>query len=319
MVTAASTTSTDTGRPLIIVMNGGSGRKAEDEREREIAEVLGAAGRPYRVLRAPEPSALPAVAEEAVALVRSGGGAVVAAGGDGTINTVVQSVLPSGVPFGVLPQGTFNYFGRDLGIPDDSPGALRALLGARMASVQVGTINGRAFLVNASLGAYPRLLEDREQAKERFGRSRVVATVSGIGSLLRDHRTMQMTIELGGKAHDVEGCMLFVGNNRLQLSEVGLPQADEVDSGRLAAVAVKPVGRLSMLRLLLRGALGELGNAENVVDFSFHSMRVHTRGIRRIKVATDGEVSWMRTPIEFRVAPQKLRMLVPDGAARAPE
>lgn len=306
-------------RPLIIVMNRGSGRGAETDRERDIAEGFAAAGQAYRLLRAPEPSALPAVAKQAVAIVKSGGGAVVAAGGDGTINTVVQAVLPSGVPFGVLPQGTYNYFGRDLGIPEDPKEAIRALLGARTTSVQVGLMNDRAFLVNASLGAYPRLLEQREEAKRRFGRSRVVATISGVASLLRAHRTMDMTIELGGKSRDVQASMLFVGNNRLQLDQVGLPQAEDVDHGQLAAVAVKPVGRLSMLRLLLRGALGELGNAENVIDFSFHTMRVHTRGRRRVKVATDGEVSWMKTPIVFRVAPQKLNMLVPENPTRATE
>ena len=159
----------DRSRPLIIVMNRGSGRKAEAEREQDIAEGFESAGQAYRLLRAPEPSALPAIATQAVSIVKNGGGAVVAAGGDGTINTVVQAVLPSGVAFGVLPQGTYNFFGRDLGIPEDPKEAIGALLGARTRKIQVGLMNDRAFLVNASLGAYPRLLEQREEAKRRFG------------------------------------------------------------------------------------------------------------------------------------------------------
>jgi hypothetical protein len=90
---------------------------------------------------------------------------VVAAGGDGTINTVAHEAVRQGCLFGVLPQGTFNYFGRTHGIPEDLAEAVRALLRARVTPVQVGMVNDRIFLVNASVGLYPQLLEAREHDK----------------------------------------------------------------------------------------------------------------------------------------------------------
>jgi diacylglycerol kinase family enzyme len=56
----------------------------------------------------------------------------------------------------VLPQGTFNYFSRTHGIPLDTTDATRALLAGMIRPVQVGLLNDRVFLVNASLGLYPR-------------------------------------------------------------------------------------------------------------------------------------------------------------------
>jgi len=60
------------------------------------------------------------------------------------------------------------------GIRQDIQAPTRALLNARVEPVQVGRLNDQVFLVNASLGLYPHLLEDREAAKEVHGRSRVV-------------------------------------------------------------------------------------------------------------------------------------------------
>ena len=51
--------------------------------------------------------------------------------------------------------------------------------------MQVGLLNDRPFLVNASLGLYPQLLEDREAFKQKFGRSRLVALWSGLVTLMR--------------------------------------------------------------------------------------------------------------------------------------
>ena len=114
---------------------------------------------------------------------------VVGAGGDGTLNTVAAAVLGQGVPFGILPQGTFNYFGRRYGISQETEVALRAAA-RQVRPVQVGLLNDRPFLVNASLGLYPQLLEDREAFKQKFGRNRLVALWSGLVTLMRAPRQL---------------------------------------------------------------------------------------------------------------------------------
>ena len=61
--------------------------------------------------------------------------------------------------------------------------------------VQVGLVNQQVFLVNASLGLYPKLLEDREAWKAQFGRSRLVAFGAGLSTLLRGDRDLRLRIE----------------------------------------------------------------------------------------------------------------------------
>ena len=265
-----------------------------------------------------DPQRLRAVAALAVQRARATGGVVVAAGGDGTINAVAQAALSSGCLFGVLPQGTFNYFGRTHGIPSDTAEATRLLLTARAHPVQVGLVNDRVFLVNASLGLYPQLLEDREAWKRRFGRSRLVAFGAGLATLLRAHRRLNLRIEHRGLVHDVRTPTLFVGNNRLQMEQVGT--ADVFEQGRLAGIMLRPVGTLGMLWLLVRGAMARLGEADDVLAFGFDSLSVRPgrfRRTRRVKVATDGEVAWLATPLTFRVAPESLSLLKPEPDAGA--
>ncbi len=299
--------------PLFIVLNTGSGRGDAQALQDIIRRVLDEAGRRFQLMPVDDPSRLVATAREAVARAREAGGIVVAAGGDGTLNAVAGQVLGQGVPFGILPQGTFNYFGRRYGISQDTEAALRGLLGGELRPVQVGLLNGRLFLVNASLGLYPQLLEDREAYKQRFGRSRLVALWSGLVTLMRAPRQLSLRLDYEGRVRDLRSPTLVVGNNRLQLEHIGIDPA-ELDRGHLVAMAARPVGTLALYGLLLRGLFSRLGEAEHVVSFAFDRLMVSIRGRRRVKVAMDGEISWMDTPLEFKVSDTPLPLVVPVAA-----
>ncbi len=308
--------------PLSIVFNAASGRPDAHEKSQLIARLLDEAGRRHHIQLLKKGADIPAEARRAVAQAVAQGGAVVAAGGDGTINAVAQAAHEAGCPLGVLPQGTFNYFSRTHRIPADTTEATHALLNATVQPVQVGLVNERLFLVNASLGLYPNMLEDREHFKNRFGRHRVVALGAAVVTALRAHQRLRLRIQWGEGVRDVRSSSLFVGNNRLQLQQVGLPEATAVESGQVAAVMLKPVGPLALLRLLLQGAMGTLGDDERVESFQFQRMTVAPwlpYGTRRVKVATDGEVSFMRPPLEFRVSPKPLYLLKPTAEANPSE
>jgi len=302
--------------PLFIVLNADSGRNDANDSRDLIAQLLTAAGREHQFLLIEDSARIADVARRAVELAQRRQGIVVAAGGD-TINAVAQQVLASGRPFGVLPQGTFNYFGRANGISQDTATAVQALLDARVEPTQVGLINDRVFLVNASLGLYPQLLQDRETFKQQYGRSRWVALWSGLVTLLRERRQLDLDIDIAGDLTHLRTPTLFVGNNRLQLEQIGIAEAEVLPAGNLAAVTLRPIGTLAMLGLAVRGALGRLGEADKVSSVAFRRLTVRLRGQRRIKIATDGEIHYMVSPLEFRVSPQPLMLMVPAPEARA--
>jgi diacylglycerol kinase family enzyme len=178
-------------------------------------------------------------------------------------------------------------------------------------------VNDRIFLVNASVGLYPQVLEDRETWKAQYGRSRFVALLAGIATIVRQHHQLRITLEFKDHTRTVRTPTLFVGNNALQMQQIGMPPlAEALENGCLAGIMLRPVGTWSMLWLLVRGMLGRLGEADSVVSFTLRSMTVLPSRLartRRYKVATDGEVDWMAPPLHFRVAPRPLRLLKRDA------
>ncbi|MED5621825.1 diacylglycerol/lipid kinase family protein [Ideonella sp. BN130291] len=302
--------------PFIVLLNADSGHEDAGEAREAIASVLRAADRPHRFVALERGRPIAELARQAAREAAAQGGAIVAAGGDGTVNAVAAAAHESRCVMGVVPQGTFNYFARTHHIPEGTAEAAQLLVAGRPRPVQVGRVNERLFLVNASLGLYPELLEDREAFKQRLGRSRLVALLSALWTLTRQARQLRLEIQPadGRPGMRVITPSLFVGNNRLQLEQVGLPEAGGVTRGRVAGVMLRPVGTLALLRLMLSGAFGRLGEAEDVMHFEFERLVVNAgprHGSRRLKVAADGEVLWMRAPIVFEVAHEPLCLITP--------
>ncbi|MCW5628052.1 MAG: diacylglycerol kinase [Rhodoferax sp.] len=314
--------------PLRFVINAAAGHGEARSQAALIETMLREHRRPGELLIC-TPADLGQTARRAAGESAASGGAVVAIGGDGTINAVAGAAHAAGCPLGIVPRGTFNYFARAHGIADDPLQALRALLHARPKPVQVAAVNGQLFLVNASLGLYPDLLQDREAYKARFGRNRWVAFGAGVVTLLRAQRRLRLQLDTGDGRRTVRTLTLFVGNNPLQLAQLGLPSdlqppaaaadapADPQQHGRLTAIMLRPVGTLEMIGLMAHGALGTLGEAPSVQHFRCTRMTVHLSpyplGRRRVKVALDGEVTRMSGPLEFRVLETPLQLLACDN------
>lgn len=303
---------------LFIVFNLGSGAQDAQDTRAAIRQACEQAGRKLHLFEVDQPDQLGALAARAVQQARAAQGVVVAAGGDGTLNAVAQAVLGSGLRFGVLPQGTFNYFSRTHGIPSDTAEAMQVLLHEAAQPVQVGLVNQRPFLVNASLGLYPQVLQDREGWKQRFGRHRGMALLGALQTLLRGHRSLRLQVEHEGQVRRVRTPTMFIGNNALQMEQMGLPLAKDIDAGRLSGIMLRPVGRLEILWLMWRGAFGQLGAADELVCLPFVKLTIRAARpfrFRGINVAIDGEIVRMPFPLTFALSPQPLLLIRPRGPA----
>ena len=318
--------------PLLVVFNRSSGRGDRDTVGPAVEAACRSVGRACELFPVTQGGQLPEVARQAVQRAVDVGGVVVAAGGDGTINGVAQAVLGSGCAFGVLPRGTFNYFARTHGIPTELDDALQVLLHEEAVPVQVGQVNGRVFLVNASVGLYPKMLADREMASRRFGRKRWVAVAAAVWSLFRPASGRRWRVVMkthqGAEAQQEEHLVttLFVGNNPLQLDRMGLPQAQKVaDGGHLAVVMLKPQGRWAIARTVWNAATGQLDKDNAVVSMACSELSVAPASWRppQVKVAFDGEREWMAPPLHFRISARPLWLVAPsqlarDGASQTP-
>ncbi|WPB57960.1 diacylglycerol/lipid kinase family protein [Xylophilus sp. GOD-11R] len=304
--------------PICLVYNARSGKGQAGDALTAVQLGCQAGGRALHAFPISRDKPPREQARAAVAMAQRVGGIAVVAGGDGTINAVAQAVLGSGCAFGVLPQGTFNYFGRNHGIPTETQPAVDLLLSQPPRPVQVGLVNDRVFLVNASMGLYATLLEEREHYKSRYGRSRWMALFAALATLTRRHRPWNLRLSWQGVQTEVQTSSLFVGNNALQFQHIGVEDGRAVEQGELAAVLIRPRGVLSQLGLVLNGFLRQLGRDDDVQTLSFRSLEVQpARGARRrsVKVAADGEIERMTLPLRFAVSDEPLWLIKPAEAS----
>jgi diacylglycerol kinase family enzyme len=296
------------------VLNAASGEHSGTPVRTIIESALGEAGRRFEIFDGDVPGGIAVATRRAVELAREAGGALVAAGGDGTLNSVAQAALAAELPFGVVALGTFNYFARDQQLPLEPEAAARALLEPGLRPVQVGLVNGHLFLVNASLGLYPQLLEEREQFKARFGRRRAIALLAALVTIVRADTRLSLEIEAAGTRRVLRTAALVVDNNRLQLERLGLPETPAVDHGRLVAMFVRPTATTTLLWLLARGFAGKLDGTREVERLAVGRLQVSLAGTRRrgpLRVAIDGETLQLAQPLVFEVAPRPLQLIAP--------
>lgn len=237
---------------------------------------------------------------------------VVAGGGDGTMNAVASVLVDTGVPFGVLPLGTLNHFAKDMGIPLTLDEAIATVAKGVRKRIDVGEVNDRLFLNNSSLGLYPDIVRDREKQQSRLGRGKWVAACwATIGALRRyPFLSVILTME-DGQSHARRTPFVFIGNNDYTMEGFCIGERTRLDGGSLSLYVAQRPGRLGLLRLGWSALMGKLAQERDFDILSTRSMDIETRH-KRLRVATDGEVTVMATPLRYRIRPGALSVIVPS-------
>jgi len=237
---------------------------------------------------------------------------MVAGGGDGTVSAVAAALVDSDIVLGVLPLGTLNHFAKDLGVPLGLEAAARAIAGGRSVSIDVGEVNGRVFINNSSLGLYPEIVRDREQQQRRLGRGKWPALAWASLAAFRRYAFLRVKLRIDGTDHLRRTPFVFVGNNEYRMEGFSIGErAGSLADGQLSVYFAQRPGRLRLLALALRALAGRLKQARDFEALLTADFVIESRH-RRLRVATDGEITEMQTPLRYRIRPASLRVAVPD-------
>jgi YegS/Rv2252/BmrU family lipid kinase len=239
---------------------------------------------------------------------------IIAGGGDGTINAVASILLDTDRTLGVLPLGTLNHFAKDLKIPLDVEAAARVCLEGHEASVDVGEVNDRIFLNNSSLGLYPSIVRHREKQQEQLGRGKWPAFIWATLTMLKRYPFLSVRLSTDEERMIRHTPFVFVGNNEYEMESFNIGARSCIDAGQLSLYVAHRTGRLGLLRLAWRALFGGLRDEEDFNAMCTKEIWIETRRPKRLRVATDGEVTVMTTPLHYRVRPGALRVLVPESS-----
>lgn len=237
---------------------------------------------------------------------------IVAAGGDGTVNSVAAAVIDSNKVLGVLPLGTLNHFARDLGIPFDLEAAAQTIVTGHTIQVDVAEVNNRVFLNNSSLGLYPMIVREREK-RQRLGYRKWPAFIWATIQAFRRYPFLDVRLRANHELIDRTTPFVFVGNNEYAMNLLNIGLRERLDRGELSIYITHRTSRLRLISLALRAVLGRLRNDRDFLALRSDEVTIHTHH-KQLRVAFDGEIEVMETPLLYRIRRRSLRVIVPKAA-----
>ena len=239
---------------------------------------------------------------------------VLLAGGDGTVNYMVNLLKKNNIdiPLAIIPAGTANDFAMMLGTRHgDVTDVCRAILDGRVASVDIGKVNGNCFVNVFSCGLFTDISQKTPTImKNTFGK--LAYYVSGLGELAR-YRTMEVKIETDGG--NFEGrCFLFLVFNGKTAGTLRMAYLSEVDDGLLDLLVIKSAGPVKTIQTALRYLVQmQLGNASSYPDGIEHIRCSRLRAESKTPETTDidGQPG-PSFPLEITCEKNALRVIIPE-------
>jgi diacylglycerol kinase (ATP) len=243
------------------------------------------------------------LAKEAIA---AGADVVVSAGGDGTLNEVLQGLAGSQVALGVFPMGTINVWAREMGIPLNLIGAADVLLTGERRRVDLGMANERYFLLFAGIGAdgvITSMIEHRFLKRLGVLSYLIAGTAVGLGPL-----DFHLRLKVNGRAFRTRASLILIGNTRLYAGFARITHQAVCDDGRLDMCIIRRQGVLGRGRVLLNALRRHYPLGARVSNEQIESVTIEADA--PVPIEVDGEPAGT-LPVTFRVAPQMLTVIVP--------
>ncbi len=245
--------------------------------------------------------------ELAARFAAAGEPVVIAAGGDGTLNEVVNGLAGSRTILGVLPAGTMNVFAREMGIPFDSlEKAFQVIERGFVKEVDLFEANGSLFVQMAGVGFDAMVIEETTwEAKKKFGPlAYLLAAVKVLGET---PPKIEVICACGRRE---EGVAVLAGNGALYGGQFRFFRNADNNDSKLDVLVYKEAGYRLVLDSLRGLAFGGIDLVGSTCCFQTESFIV--RADREVPVEVDGELIGRFSEIRFADTDNRLRVIAPE-------
>lgn len=275
--------------------------------------ILAQAGISVEIADTSRPGDATLLARDAVEQRR---GMVIACGGDGTINEVANGLAGSRVPLAVLPAGTANVLGKELGLPWNIPEAARRIPSSRLQRIALGfaepsdpaTGSGRYFVCVAGAGVDGSMVYSvNSQLKQTTGT--LAYWLAGVSHFFT-YRMVPFSVEANGQSFRT--AQVIVGRTKHYGGPFSITTGADLLSNRFEVAAFTSTNRFRFPGHMLAVWLSRLRRQQDVHFVHASQVRCHPDPGAPIYVEIDGEPAG-RLPFEFRIVPDALTLVVPEN------
>ncbi len=229
---------------------------------------------------------------------------VIAAGGDGTINAIINGIAGSGTTLGIIPSGTINVLALLLDIPTELRAACQVINRGKVRTIDLGKANGRYFssLLGIGFDAYT-IRTANSKLKKIIGGT--VYILTGFFNLLRYHfKTIHLFID--GDMIQHTGFLVVIGNGKYYSPHIIISSNAKMDDGLLDIIIFKSRNLLRFITYFWRLHIGNLTDLPDVVHYQGKHIIVEKNGNHFVHI--DGEI-FGHTPVDITVVPSSLRVV----------
>jgi diacylglycerol kinase (ATP) len=248
----------------------------------------------------------------ASAALRKGFDLVVAAGGDGTLNEVVNGVGENlgDARLGLIPLGTGNDFARTIGVPDDIEAAIDLIVIGETREVDLVRVTSDEvrYFVNVSAGGFSGLVNEKltPEMKKTWG---PLAYLRGAAAALSELRAYRTTLALdNSESLTLDLCNVVVANGRYVAGGRLIAPEASIDDGLLDIVLIPQRSAPELALLAAQVALGTHLTSDAIVFRRAAQLTVNSKPGMWFNV--DGELVG-NEPARFEILPRALRFIAP--------
>lgn len=297
----------------LAIVNPSSGLAGSRHNWGAIESALQAARVPFEVVRTAQPHEGEAIARRAL---QQGRRRLIAAGGDGSVNDVLNGVMGAGladtreVTLAVAPTGTGNDWARSLGIGRRPRDVAAAVAAGRTMLHDVGIVarsgpgGQRRWFINVAGAGYDAHMTSRLPRPIPSALTYLRAALSGLAS----YRAPVFAVDADGTAFDGRMLLVFAANGRYCGNRMHVAPVARMDDGLLDLVMVRDLGLLAVLPKLLKLYGGSILADPAVRHLRAARIRIDADPPAGVQV--DGQLVGT-TPVEFSLLPRALRVIVP--------
>jgi diacylglycerol kinase family enzyme len=236
------------------------------------------------------------------------------AGGDGSQALVATVAARHDIAHVCIPAGTRNHFALDLGLDrEDVVGALDAFTEGVERRIDLGRVNDRVFVNNASLGVYAKVVQSdayRDAKLETW--TDMLPDLLGPGAEPID---LEFIAPDGSPCDDAP--LVLVSNNPYRLASLtGAGTRERIDTGQLGVLAARVRSGADVSKLVALELVGQVGRFPGLLSWSTPEFEV--RSTSPVDVGLDGEALVLDSPLRFVSLPGALRVRLPKGVGLPP-
>ncbi len=235
---------------------------------------------------------------------------VVAAGGDGTINEIVNGLAGSKTALGILPVGTMNVFAAELAVPKSLREAWKVISAGHTREIDLVRANRHYFVQLAGVGLDAQVVKETSWSSKRtFGPLSYLYSTAQIAA----RKPPEIFAETG-EGRTIAGSFMLIGNGRFYGGPIEFFKKAQVDDGLLDVLVFKKMGHLDLARYFANIVMGRHTRLSDVEYFQTRKVHIHSK--ESVPVEVDGELA-TELPVTFRISSKKLRVVVPKEMAPA--